>query len=104
MRLGVLIASAPEEGDAPLIASAVEAALHAGDYIELFLMADGVHYALSANIAAFIAAGAEVTICAMDAEASALALDRIVAAGVTLGSQRDHAHILLRSDRFLSFT
>ena len=100
----MLIASAPEEGDAPLIASAVEAALHAGDHIELFLMADGVHYALSPSIAAFIAAGAEVTICAMDAEANALDLDRITAAGVTLGSQRDHAHIMLRSDRFLSFT
>lgn len=104
MRLGVLIASSPDEGDAPLIASAVQAALQAGDHIELFLMADGVHYALSASIAAFIAAGADVTICAMDAEAHALDPDRITAAGVTLGSQRDHAHILRRSDRFLSFT
>lgn len=100
----MLIAASPDEGDAPLIAAAVEPALHAGDHIDLFLMADGVHYALAASTAAFIAAGAEVTVCAMDAEAHSLDLDRVVAAGVMLGSQRDHARIMLRSDRFLSFT
>lgn len=100
----MLIASSPAEGDAPLIASAVEAALRAGDSIELFLMADGVHYALTAGVRAYLAAGAEVTVCAMDAEAQALDPAQLTACGVTLGSQRDHAHILLRSDRFLSFT
>lgn len=104
MHLGVLIASDPAHGDAPLIASAVDAALQDGDSIELFLMADGVHYALTAGIAAYLAAGVEVTICAMDAEAHGLDPHELSAAGVTLGSQRDHAHILLRSERFLSFT
>lgn len=104
MRLGVLIASAPAEGDAPLIASAVEAALRSGDHVALFLMADGVDYALTASVRAYLAAGADVTVCAMDAEAHALDPAQLVAAGVTLGSQRDHAHLLLHSDRFLSFT
>lgn len=104
MRLGVLIASAPTEGDAPLVASAVEAALLVGDSIELFLMADGVHYALTASMRAYLAAGADVTVCAMDAEAHGLDPAQLTAIGVTLGSQRDHAHILLRCDRFLSFT
>lgn len=104
MRLGVLIASSPSEGDCPLIESAVTGALLCGDSIDLFLMGDGVHYALTPSVRTFVAAGVEVTVCAMDAEAQHLDLDQAAAAGVVLGSQRDHAHLLLRSDRFLSFT
>ena len=104
MQLGVLIASSPTEGDAPLIESAVYGALQDGDSIDLFLMGDGVHYALLPSVRAFIAAGVDVTLCAMDAEAQSLDLTQAAAAGVTLGSQRDHAHLLLRSQRFLSFT
>lgn len=104
MRLGVLIASSPSEGDCPLIESAVSGALLCGDSIDLFLMGDGVHYALTSSVRTFVAAGVEVTVCAMDAEAQHLDLDQAAAAGVVLGSQRDHAHLLLRSDRFLSFT
>ena len=92
------------EGDAPLIESAVAGALQAGDSIDMFLMGDGVQYALTPMVRRFIAAGVEVTVCAMDAEALAIDLQQAVAAGVILGSQRDHAHILLRSQRFLSFT
>jgi sulfur relay (sulfurtransferase) complex TusBCD TusD component (DsrE family) len=104
MRLGVLIASAPSEGDGPLIESAVVGALQAGDSIDLFLMGEGVHYALTPSVRTFVTAGVEVTVCAMDAEAQHLDLAQAQAAGITLGSQRDHAQLLLRSDRFLSFT
>jgi sulfur relay (sulfurtransferase) complex TusBCD TusD component (DsrE family) len=102
--LGVLVASSPAEGDAPLIESAVHGALQSGDSIELFLMGDGVAYALTASVRDFLAAGVDVTLCAMDAEARALDLQQVAAAGVTLGSQRDHARLLLRCQRFLSFT
>lgn len=104
MRLGVLVATSPAEGDAPLIESAVQGALQAGDSVDLFLMGEGVHYALTPSVRAFLAAGVEVTLCAMDAEALALDLAQATAAGVTLGSQRDHAQLLWRSQRFLSFT
>ena len=104
MLIGVLVASSPAEGDGPLIESAVYGALQDGDSVELFLMGDGVLYALTPSMRAFLAAGVDVTVCAMDAEALAIDLEQAAAAGVTLGSQRDHAHLMRRSQRFLSFT
>jgi hypothetical protein len=104
VRVGVLIASSPTEGDAPLIESALRTALAAGDELGVFLMGDGVHYALSPLLQSFLAAGVDVTVCAMDAEALGLDLPQVAAAGVVLGSQHDHAHLLLRSQRFLAFT
>lgn len=102
--MGVLIASAPDEGATPAIEAAVQAGLTAGDSVELFLMGDGVHHALRPTTLAWLAAGVEVTVCAMDAEAQGLEPARLTAAGIHLGSQRDHAQLVLRSQRFLSFT
>jgi sulfur relay (sulfurtransferase) complex TusBCD TusD component (DsrE family) len=104
MQIGMLIAAAPAEGDAPLIASAVYSALQDGDVIDLFLMGDGVHYALTPSVRDFLAAGVDVTLCAMDAEAVGLDLAQAAAVGVTVGSQRDHAKLVQRCQRFLCFT
>ena len=103
-RLGVLLATAPEEGDFPLVQGVVEAALSAGRDVGLFLMDDGVRYALDPRLAPLLRAGVEVTACATDAEARGLPAGVIESAGVLLGSQHDHAPLVRDSDRFLSFT
>ena len=103
-RLGVLLASGPDEGDLPLVEALVRAALREGHDVDLFLMDEGVACALDGRLRALVEAGAEATVCAMDAEARGLSADAIVAAGVQLGSQHDHARLLRDSDRFLSFT
>jgi sulfur relay (sulfurtransferase) complex TusBCD TusD component (DsrE family) len=104
MHLGVLIATAPEEGDLPTLRSLLHEALQRGHDVDLFLMDAGVHYALDANLALWVAAGVDVTLCAHDAEAQGIDLRAAAARGVVLGTQRDHAQILRRSDRFYSFT
>jgi sulfur relay (sulfurtransferase) complex TusBCD TusD component (DsrE family) len=103
-RLGILVASGPAEGDFPLIASALDGALRDGVDAALFLMDDGVGYALDARVQPFLAAGVEVALCAMDAESRSIDCQAAAAAGVIIGSQHDHARLLRDSDRFLSFT
>lgn len=104
MQLGVLIATAPEEGDLPAVRSLIQDALRNGHEIDLFLMDQGVRYALDADLGRWVAAGVDVTLCAHDAEAQGVDTAAAAARGVVLGSQRDHAHLLRRSDRFYSFT
>lgn len=104
MRIGVLVATGPAEGDHPLIDAALTGALLAGDDAEVFLMDDGARYALDPRVAPWLASGIEITVCAMDAEARDLDPAAIARAGVTLGSQHDHGRLLRRSERFLSFT
>lgn len=56
------------------------------------------------RLRAWISAGVEVTVCAMDAEARDLSTADLEAAGITVGSQHDHARLLRDSDRFLALT
>ena len=104
MRLGILLATGPQEGDFSVVESAVVAAQARGEDVDLFLMDAGVDYALDARLRAFVDAGVEVSLCAMDAEARGVDCQRVEAAGLVLGSQHDHARLLRDSDRFLSFT
>lgn len=104
MQLGVLVATAPEEGDLPALQSLIQDALRSGHDIDLFLMDQGVRYALDANLGLWVAAGVDVTLCAHDADAQGIDTAAVAARGVVLGSQRDHAHLLRHSDRFYSFT
>lgn len=103
-RIGVLVASGPAEGDLAAVESAVRGALAAGADVGLFLMDDGVGYASDARLKALIDAGAEVALCAMDAEARGVSCAEAAAAGVLIGSQYDHARLLRDSEHFLSFT
>lgn len=103
-RLGVLLASGPDEGDFPLVEAAVQAALAAGAEAAVFLMDAGVAYARDPRLRALCDAGLEVTVCASDALAAGLTEPELQSAGVRLGSQRDHGRLLRRSDRFLAFT
>lgn len=104
MQIGVLVATAPHEGDRRSLQALLREALQQGHAVDLFLMDAGVHYALDAELAVWIGIGVDVTLCAQDAEAQGLDVGAAAARGVVLGSQRDHAQLLRRSDRFYSFT
>jgi sulfur relay (sulfurtransferase) complex TusBCD TusD component (DsrE family) len=103
-RLGILIATAPQEGDWPLIEAVARAALSEGREVGLFLMDSGVAYAVDARLRSLLDHGVQCTLCAMDAEAQGLSPEAIVAVGVQLGSQHDHARLVRDSDQLLSFT
>ena len=103
-KLGILVATAPQAGDLPIVLSSIARALREGDDVALFLMDDGVGYALEPRVTSFIDEGLEIALCAMDAEARGLDFRRAEAAGVIIGSQYDHGRLLRDSDRFLSFT
>lgn len=103
-RVAILLASGPDEGDLPLVEALARAALAEGYDVDLFLMDAGVRCALDPRLQALIQAGADATVCAMDAEAQGVSAEALVEAGVHLGSQHDHARLLRDSDRFLSFT
>lgn len=103
-RVGILCASRPAAGDLPLILAAAQAALAEGAEVEIFAMDDGVLLLAEPDFLALLAGGAEVAVCAMDAEAHGVDLATAELRGVTLGDQSDHARILRRCDRFLSFT
>lgn len=104
MQIGVLIATAPDEGDLPSLQALMQEALQKGHDVDLFLMDEGVRYATDANLAVWVATGIDVMLCAHDAEARGVDLRLATARGVLLGTQRDHAFLLRRSDRFYSFT
>lgn len=103
-RLGVLVATGPDEGDFPSLESALLGAAEAGEDVALFLMDAGTRYALDPRLRRFLDAGVEVSLCAMDAELRGVDCAAAEAAGVILGGQPDHARILRDCDRFLSFT
>jgi sulfur relay (sulfurtransferase) complex TusBCD TusD component (DsrE family) len=102
--LGILLASGPDGDDLPVVLAAAQAALSEGAEVEVFAMDDGVHFVDEPRLAALIAAGVEVTVCAMDSEARGIDLPSAEARGVGIGDQSDHARLLRRCDRFLSFT
>lgn len=104
MKLGILVATSPQGGDFALLSARIEAALRDGDDVSLFLMDDGTRYALDARMRKFLDAGVEVAMCAMDAERRGVDCAQAAAAGLTVGSQYDHARLLRDSDHFLSFT
>jgi sulfur relay (sulfurtransferase) complex TusBCD TusD component (DsrE family) len=103
-RLGLLVVSGPAAGDLRQIVGTAATAVQAGDEVALFLMDDGVGYALLPELQPLLQLGVEVTLCAMDAEARGLDCATAAAAGVILGSQYDHARLVRDSDRVLSFT
>lgn len=102
--LGVLIASAPGEGDPPLLEALCRGALLAGWQVEIFLMDDGIGYAGQPALRGLIELGVEACACAMDAEARGVSGPALEAAGVRAGSQHDHARLVRDSRRFLAFT
>jgi hypothetical protein len=95
--VGILLA------DETLTGAAVEIARAASrpEETALFLMDEGVRAAGDARLRALIDDGAEVSLCAMDAEARAVAADD---RGPRFGSQYDHAVLVRDARRVVSLT
>lgn len=98
------VAPAASGDDFACVASALLSALDAGGDASLFLMDGGVLYALDPRTQDLIAAGVDVSLCAMDAEAHGVDPHEVTRRGIVLGSQRDHARLVRDCDPFLCFT
>jgi sulfur relay (sulfurtransferase) complex TusBCD TusD component (DsrE family) len=91
-----------------------QALLDAGEWIELFLLGDGVHVAharqdprgahasLEPMLAELVGKGAVVTLCGTCCQARGLGEDELVE-GVRIGTIHDLADLVRRSDKVLTF-
>jgi hypothetical protein len=92
--LGILLA------DGASFAAAL-ARIERPESTQLFLMDDAVLLAHDERLRALADAGAEVTLCAADAQARGVA---VVEGGPRFGSQDDHASLLRTCSRLVAFT
>jgi hypothetical protein len=95
--LGILLADRTLIGVAVELARAGQGAEHAA----LFLMDDGVRAASDPRLGALLDEGAEIAVCAMDAEARGLSP---VDGGPRFGSQYDHAVMIRDAARIVALT
>jgi sulfur relay (sulfurtransferase) complex TusBCD TusD component (DsrE family) len=109
MTFGFLLASGPEQPDGPTVLRLARAALDRGHDVRIFLMKEGVEHVRNApgnpsagELAGLIAAGAEVSVCALNSRRRRLGKADAIP-GVVFGSQYDHARIVAASDRYLAF-
>jgi sulfur relay (sulfurtransferase) complex TusBCD TusD component (DsrE family) len=96
--LGILLA---EHDRAGVAVELLRALAPSPSEAALFLMDDGVHAAADARVRALVDEGAEVSLCAMDAEARGVHFDL---GGIRLGSQHDHAEMLRTAARVIAMT
>jgi len=94
LELGILVA------DAAMLGRALDLARNV-DEAQLFLMDDGVRVAADARLRAAIDDGLDASLCAMDAEARAVAP---VVGGPRFGSQWDHATMVRDAVRVVAMT
>jgi hypothetical protein len=95
--LGLLVAEGNRAGVAVELARALAPS---PSEVALFLMDDGVHAAADPRVRALVDEGADVSLCAMDAEARGV----IPVDGVRLGSQHDHAEMMRTAARVIAMT
>lgn len=109
MNFGFLLASGPDRQDGGTVLRLARAALDRGHGVHLFLMKEGVEHVRNhpdnpsaVELARLIAAGAQVTLCALNSRRHRLEKGDAIP-GVVFGSQYDHARIVAASDRYLAF-
>jgi hypothetical protein len=93
--LGVLLA------DAAALGAALDV-LHNCANAQMFLMDDGVRAATDPRLRALVAAGGDVTLCAMDAESRGVVA--LPPDGLRFGSQWDHACMIRDAREVVAFT
>jgi len=98
-KLGILLATSPENENTHTVIRLAETALADGKQVELFLMCDGVYHLNDARLEGLTQKGAKVVVCAQNC------LERKVERKpfVLWGSQYDLALLMKESDRFFSF-
>jgi sulfur relay (sulfurtransferase) complex TusBCD TusD component (DsrE family) len=102
-RLAIVVSTAPDSGDLDAAFELARAAGACGVYVSLFFMSSAVT-GLPARRAALVELaddGCELAVCAASAAAAGLSEADI---GLPLGGQDDHAAMVSRADRVVSFT
>ncbi|MCI0369987.1 MAG: DsrE family protein [candidate division NC10 bacterium] len=109
MTFGFLLTTSPERADARTVIRLAEAALETGHRVELFLMNDGVYnvvaapkHPVSGDFVRLMEFGAAITLCATSAGPRGVTKENALP-GVRFGSQHDHAQMVARADRVLTF-
>ena len=109
MTIGFLLTTSPERADARTVIRIARAALESGHQVELFLMDDGVYnvvaapgHPVSGEFARLMEAGASLTVCATNTGPRGVTKETALP-GVRFGSQYDHAQMVARADRVLTF-
>ncbi|MBI2955044.1 MAG: DsrE family protein [Chloroflexi bacterium] len=98
-KLGILLTTTPESENTHTVVRLAEAALTAGKEVRIFLMCDGVHNTNDARFMSLIEKGAQISLCAYNADQRHVAQkDQVL-----WGSQYDLAGIVEESDRFIAF-
>jgi len=99
-RICILVTSSPESENSRTLSRTTEAAINLGHKVQIFLMCDGVYHILHQDLFTLIEKGAEVTLCAHNAQERGLEKRP----GIAFGSQYDLACMVAQSDSFLSLT
>jgi sulfur relay (sulfurtransferase) complex TusBCD TusD component (DsrE family) len=99
-KLGILLTTSPENENTHTCIRLAEATLASGRKVQIFLMCDGVYNIQHNAFLALHEKGAEIILCALNAQERSLDERQ----GVISGSQYDLATIVHESKRFVSLT
>jgi hypothetical protein len=97
-RLAIVVSTPPARGDLERAEALARAARRARVEVGLFLMADAAAWGADPRAAALVDEGCEVVVCGTNFG------DRAAAAGVTVGSQDDHARLVGWAGRVVALT
>jgi len=102
-RLTIVVSTAAERGDLDAAFELARAASACGVYVSMFFMSDAVADlpARREELAELADDGCELAVCAASAAAAGLGEEDI---GLPLGGQDDHAAMVSRADKVVSFT
>jgi sulfur relay (sulfurtransferase) complex TusBCD TusD component (DsrE family) len=102
-RLAIVVSTAPDRGDLDAAVDLARAARACGAEVSMFFMSDAVAGLPErrAELAALADDGCELAVCAQSASERGLTEQDV---GLPLGGQDDHAQMVSRADRVVSFT
>jgi sulfur relay (sulfurtransferase) complex TusBCD TusD component (DsrE family) len=97
-QISFMLMGSPESGSTQSLVRLTEAALGQGHQVRIFLMCDGVYQTMLPAVNNLAAQGAEVVVCAHNAEERGVGKQE----GVLFGSQFDLATMVAESDAYLA--
>ena len=102
-RLCIVVSTAPDSGDLDAAFDLARAASACGAHVSMFFMSDALPGLPErrAELESLADDGCELAVCAASAAAHGLGEADV---GLPLGSQDDHAAMVSRADRVVSFT
>ncbi|HLU68487.1 MAG TPA: DsrE family protein [Kofleriaceae bacterium] len=102
-KIAIVVSTAPDSGDLDAAFDLARAARACGAEVAMFFMSDALPGlpARRRELSALAEDGCELAVCAASAAAHGLGEEEI---GLPLGGQDDHAAMVSRADRVVSFT